>query len=174
MGRLQVRRAVQSAIQGAGIPYLGTVYPARPTLVSEYDYIQTMSGQAVAASSNGSASVAVVNIPSDRRVRKAAVGRGMVQDADVHQIALEVFFASTSGEGAPAQEDYDSIVDAVTVFVRNNPTLGDPSVVWSAGEFSPGVAHEQGAPYTSEDGLTLLINGVIRFEAWEWLAGQGV
>lgn len=174
MGRLQVRLAVQAAIQGAGVPYLGTVYPARPTIVSEYDYIQTMSGQAVAASDNGSACVAVVNIPSDRRVRQADVGRGAVQDLDIHQIALELFFASTGAKAVAAQEDYDSIVDAITVFVRNNATLGDPTVVWSAGEFTAGVAHEQGEPYTSEDGLTILINGVIRFEADEWLAGQGV
>lgn len=174
MGRAQVRTAVQGYLQGLGVPYLGTVYPARPTILQETDYEQTMSGVAVASSSNGSACVAVVNIPSDLRQRRADTGRGAVTDTNIHQIALELFFASTGGDAVSAQEDYDSVVDGLTVGIRANATPGGSAVVWSAGEYKAGVAHDQTQPYSSDDGLTVLINGVIRFEAWEWVAGVDV
>ena len=174
MGRQAVRNAIQSYLQGLGVSYLGTVYPARPTVLQEADYEQTMSGQAIAASQNGSACVAVVNIPSDRRQRQSDTGRGFVDDWNIHDIALELFFASTGGDAVAAQQDYDSVVDALIVGIRENPTPGGSSVVWSAGEFKAGVAHNQSEPYTSDDGLTILINGVIRFQAYEWISGQGV
>lgn len=174
MGRAAVRTAIQSYIQGLGVNYLGTVHPARPTILQEADYEQTMAGKATAASDNGSACVAVVNIPSDLRQRRADTGRGAVNDSNIHQIALELFFASTGGDAVAAQEDYDSIVDALFIGIRANATPGGASVVWSAGEFQAGVAHNQTEPYTSDDGLTILINGVIRFEAWEWIKGTGV
>lgn len=174
MGRAAVRIAVQEYLQGLGVNYLGTVYPARPTILQEADYEQTMAGMAVAASLNGSACVAVVNIPSDLRQRQSDTGRGAVDDWNIHDIALELFFASTGGDAVTAQEDYDSIVDALFVGIRENPTPGGSAVVWSAGEFRAGVGHDQTSPYTSIDGLTILINGVIRFQAYEWLSGTGV
>lgn len=174
MGRAAVRTAIQAYIAGLGVSYLGTVYAARPTILQEADYEQTMAGMAVAASVNGSACVAVVNIPSDLRQRQSETGRGSVDDWTIHDIALELFFASTFGDAVAAQQDYDTIVDALIVAIRANPTPGGGSVVWSAGEFRAGVAHDQTAPYTSDDGLTILINGVIRFQAYEWDAGTGV
>ncbi len=175
MGRAAVRSAIQSCLQGAQIPYLGTVWPARPVITDEDSYTQTMSGQAIAESPSGSACIAVVNLPSDRRVRRADVGRGAVDDTNVHDVALELFFASSGGNAAPqgieAQQDYDSIVDALTVAIRANPT---PEGIWSVGEFTAGVTHEQSTPFQSEDGMTVLIAGLLRFEAWEWVSGVGV
>ena len=171
MGRLAVRQAIQSYLQDYGVPYLGTVFPARPTILDEDAYVQTMSGQAVAESANGSACVAVVNIPSDRRQRRADTGRGAVQDSAIHDIALELFFASSAGDAVAAQTDYDQVVDGLTVAIRADPT---PGSIWSAGEFQAGVAHAQDSPYTDADGLSILISGVLRFEAWEWVAGTGV
>lgn len=174
MGRAQVRTAIQTYLQAAGIPYLGTVWPARPEIVDEADYTHTMTGQAVGLSANGSACVAVVNIVSDRRQRRADVGRGAVTDTNIHDVAVELFFACPAGDAVGAQGDYDTLVDALIVAIRANPTPGGGSVVWSAGEYTAGVDHTQTSPYTSDDGMTILISGVVRFEAWEWLAGTGV
>lgn len=171
MGRLQVRQAVAAAITAAKINYVGTVYEARPTILQESDYAGLMFN---AASANGSAAVVVVNITDDKRQRKADTGRGAVNDTNIHSVVLELFFSSTSGDAVAAQLDYDAIVDALIVLIRNNPTMSAPSTVWSAGEFTEGVTHSQGEPYTSEDGLTILIPGVVKFQAWEWLAGTGI
>lgn len=153
------------------MPFLGTVYPARPTILDEDAYVQTLSGLAIEESANGSACVAVVNIPRDKRMRRADTGRGAVQDSNIHEIALELFFASSCGDAVLAQTDYDQVVDALIIAIRENPV---PGTVWSAGEFQAGVVHDQDSPYTNADGLTILISGVVRFEAWEWIAGTGV
>lgn len=167
MGRQQVRLAVQSAITAADIDYVGTVYAARPEVLEETAYTQTLSGIAIEESENGSACVLVVNIPSDNRSRYGLVGRSSLADWNKHIVALELFFASMSGEGVPAQLDYDDVVDALMQFIRENPTMSAPATVWSAGEYTFGVKHTQSEAYQSGDGTGILINGVIRFEAWE-------
>jgi len=125
-----------------------------------------MSGMAIETSDAGSCCMIVVNMPRDKRRRIAVQGRGSVDDMNKHSIVLELFFACTSGKGLSAQDDYDSIVDALFIAIRANPTPGGSAVVWSAGEFDAGVAHDQSQPYTDDDGLTILINGGIKYEAW--------
>lgn len=175
MGRVAVRNAIQASIEAAAIPYVGTVYAGRPTLLQEEDYEQTLLGEAIQLSANGSSAVLVVNLPGpDKRMQRALVGRGNVNDTDIHPTALEVFFASACGDAVAAQLDYDSIIDALFILVRNNPTLSAPNAVWSAGEFTAGITHSQGAPFSDADGLYVLINGVVRWETWEWVAGTGV
>lgn len=174
MGRLAVRNAVQAAIQAANISYVGSVFPARPTIVQEQDYEQTMQGIAVQGSQSGSNCVIVVNIVSDKRMRRALTGRDAVNDTNIHQVALELFFASVGGTGTTAQKDYDGVVDGLFIEIRNNPLLSAPTVVWSAGEYTAGVQHDQSAAYTTDTGLTVHINGLVRFEAYEWVAGSGV
>ena len=167
MGRYATRLAWANALANAGLVYVGTVFPARPEILQEDAYTQTMNGQAIEESANGSACVLVVNIPSDIRTRYADVGRGAMADWNKHIVALELFFASQGGHGIPAQEDYDQVVDALVTFIRENPTMSAPESVWSTGEFQYGVRHEQSMAYTSEDGTAILINGVIRAESWE-------
>jgi len=183
MGRAAVRSAVATTLTNAAIPYVGSVYPARPSLIEESAYTETLLGQAVAQSPNGSSCVLVVNLPGeDRRLMNALTGRQGVNDFAQYPIVLELFFACTAsgglgaGEdfGVLAQEDYDSIVDALFVTIRSNPVMSAPSSVWSAGEYKPGVRHSQGQPQTSADGETVLITGAVRFEAWEFLSGTGV
>ncbi len=171
MGRAEVRAGVvttlENAVTAGTLPYVGSVFPARPVIVPEDAYVQTMQGQAIQESANGSACLIVVNILSDTRNRYANVGRAYVADWAKHRVELELFFASTAGEGIAAQEDYDAIYDALEKIIRANPTMSAPSYVWSAGEYRYGVQHQQSTPYTSEDGLTVFINAVVRFEAWE-------
>lgn len=169
MGRGTVRVAAQSFFEGLNLPYVGTVFKARSYVHGE-DYEQNAAREYV-GSVNGTGAVLVVNIPSEKRRRIAMTGRGGVNDAMVYRIALEVYLATTSGQPVEAQDDYDAIIDPIIVQIRGNPTLGNSVAVWSAGEFTYGVEHEQSEPWTEEDGTTIFITGVVRFEAWEWDAG---
>jgi len=174
VGRLAVRNAVTKAVGTAAITYVGTVFPARPTIVQEQDYQQTMQGASVPSSPNGSNAVIVVNITSDKRTRDRLTGRGAVGDFNVHQMALEVWFASNKGTGTAAQKDYDAVIDGLFVFIRNHATMTDATVVWSAGEYRAGVAHEQSEAFTTATGLVVWIFGLVRFEAWETITGSTV
>ncbi len=171
-GRAAVRAAVTSYFTNYAnppIPYLGTVYPAR-SYVYEEAYTENMNGQAVAASAGGSAAVAVVNLPQSDRERRAEVGRAAVNDLNVHKVSLEVFFACTGGDPVVAQQDHDTMMDAITVAIRADGTLG--AQVWSAAEYQGGVQVMQGMPYTDDEGMVVFIPAVVRFEVWEWIAGQ--
>lgn len=169
MTRAAVRSAAQSFFEGLNLPFVGTVFPARSYVHGE-DYEQNAAFQYV-GSVNGSGAVLVVNIPSEKRQRRAMTGRGGVNDSCIYRMAIEVYFASTAGQPVDAQTDYDQIIDEMELQIRANPNLGNPIAVWSAGEFNYGVEHEQSEPWTEEDGTTIFITGVVRFEAWEWDAG---
>ena len=170
MSRSSLRNGIAAALQAANLQYVGTVYPARPVVLQEDAYVQAMNGTAIAESPNGSSAVLVVNLVSDKRERRADTGRGAVNDSRIHQVVLEIFFASTGGDGIAAQNDYDIIVDQLVEFVRDNPTLAG---AWSSGEYTSGVAHEQDEPKTDQDGVGIIfIAGVLRWEAWEWISGN--
>ena len=171
MGRAQTRIAIFDTVTNAAIPYVGTVYAARPLVVSEDDYDSTLSGQAVEETVNGSAMVIVVHIESDQRRRVSDTGRAFVNDMEIHTCALELFFASTGGDAVAAQEDYDGIVDALIAMIRGNPTMSAPATVWSAGEYRFGVHHVQETP-VNPDELTTIIIGTIRFECFEQMLGD--
>lgn len=170
MGRVAVRNAVAEYFANANLQFVGKVYAARPEITNEQDYETNRLGEAV-PSANGSSAVLVVNDPSDTRQRRADTGRGAVNDTRIHKIAIEVFFASVGGQAIVAQEDYDTIIDAMVKLVRANATLNSPAAIWSAGEFEVGVHHQQAAPFTDADGLTVFISGAVYFDAWEWVAG---
>ncbi|HEX7355313.1 MAG TPA: hypothetical protein VF288_10835 [Mycobacteriales bacterium] len=168
MGRVAVRAAVAAALAAAAIPAVGTVYAARD-YVSGADYEHAMYSQA------GSGAVLVVNLPGpDHRRMRALAGRGSVNDTEIHPVAIEVFLANTAGDPVGAQQDFDAIADAITVLVRNDPTLSAPDVIWSAGEYEAGVEVTQQEPFTDEEGTTVFVFGLIRFDAWEWIAGEGI
>jgi hypothetical protein len=181
MGRAAVRAAVVATITNGNLPYLGSVYPARPVYATEEAYTASLTGQAIQESANGSACVMVVNILSDDRTRYADVGRAAVADFNKHLVQLELFFAcETQGNltvadaGIAAQQDYDTIVDALTILIRANPTMGAPASVWSAAEFSYGVRHEQSVAFNPQQSTSVLINGLVSFQAWEQDVGTGV
>jgi hypothetical protein len=170
VGRLAVRHAVAEYFANAGLEHVGTIFTARPEILEEAAYEENRMKEAV-ESEHGSSAVLVVAIPSDDRMRRADTGRGAVNDSRIHKVVIEIFFASTSGDAVAAQDDYDGIVDSMVALIRADATLGDPSVVWSAGEYTAGISHQQGEPYTDADGLTVFIAGVVRCEVYEWIAG---
>lgn len=164
-----MRSAVQSFFQGLDIPYVGTVFAERAYVHGE-DYELTAANQ-YSVSVDGSGAVLVVNIPHEKRQRRAMTGRGGVNDSCIYDIALEIYLANSAGAPSEAQTNYDSIIDQIILQVRGNPLLGNSIAVWSAGEFDYGVDHTQSEPWTEEDGTTIFITGVVRFQAWEWDAG---
>ena len=173
MGQGAVRQAIQQAVQDAQLELVGTVFAGR-AYIDETDY-ETNAASFYSQNSYGSGCVIVINLPGpDRRTRLTLTGRQSVNDFNVHPAVLELFFASRSGDPLQAQHDYDVVVDGLVPFIRNNPTMSAPEVVWSAGEYQAGVVHNQSSPFTSPDGLTVFINGVVRFEAWEQIIGVGV
>lgn len=173
MSRLDIREAIKAYIEEADLDLVGKVYSARPEIVTEQDYETNRLAEAV-ESPTGSSAVLVVNLPSDKRRRRADTGRGAVNDSRVYETVLEIFFASTlgaDGSAVKAQEDYDEIVDGIVNLIRANATLNAPTVVWSAGEYEAGVEHKQGQPFSDADGMTVFIVGMVKWETWEWIAG---
>ena len=170
MGRVAVRAAVAAYLTDAALPFVGTVYPARPVILTEDAYEQTLLGEAIAQTLGASSAVLVVNIVSDERMRRALTGIAAVNDTRIHDVALEVWFACVAGDGIGAQTDYDGIVDAIVTLIRADCTMGGR--VWQAGEFEAGVHHEQAMPYLDADGQVVQIPGVVRFQVWEWIVGN--
>ena len=179
MSRTGVRDAIANYLNTAQINYVGAVYPTR-NYINEQDYEQRMLNgvTTLIGSSTGSGCVLVVNLEADRRQRRALTGRGAVNDTNIHDVVLELFFANRSGDPQAAQLDYDSIVDGIFEAIRADPTMGTggiaPGSIWSAGEYDPWIEHAQSEPYTGPDGTTVAITGVVRWAAWEWIAGTGV
>ena len=169
MGQSAVRTAITEALVAQQFPLVGSVYPARG-YIGEEDYEINAAGF-YTQNIYGSGCVIVVNLPGpDKRTRLTLTGRASVDDMNVHPVVLELFFANTSGDPQQAQVDYDSIVDVIIPYIRNNPTMMS-STVWSAGEFDAGVQHTQSSPFTQPNGPTVFINGAISFEAWEQIVG---
>ena len=174
MGRLDVRQAIATYLNNAQINYVGAVYPARPIILPEEAYEERMLNGAVTqvSSGNGSGCVLVVNIREDQRDRMADTGFSHVNDMNKRTIVVELWFACLGDpeNGLGAQGDYDSIVDGIFIAIRADPTLGTanqpPASIWQAATYPPYIYHEQSAPYTQDEGLTVFIRGIARFEAW--------
>jgi hypothetical protein len=173
MGQASTRAAVVAALTSQEFPGVGAVHAAR-AYISEQDYEQNAMGF-YTQTINLSGAVLVVNLGiNDVRSRFVLVGRGNVGDWNIHRVAIEIFFANRGGDAVQAQFDYDNVVDEIVIYIRNNPTLSAPITVWSAGEYRFGVQHRQSAMFTTEDGPTVFIHGVIEFESWEQIMGTGV
>jgi hypothetical protein len=173
MSRVSARQGITNYFTGAAVQFVGSIYSGRPVIMPAKAYTETLLGQAVAATSAGSSAVLVVNLPRTRRRRRADTGRGQVQDTEIHEVAVEIFFAALGkNNGLQAQADFDTIADSLLTLVREDATFG--GTLWSAGEYDAGIDLAQGEPYTSPDGLRIFIVATLRFEAWDWIAGSGV
>ena len=174
MSRVSARAGITAyftAGAAAGdLPYVGTIYPARPVVMNEQAYTQTLLGEAVAQTTGGSSAVLVVNLPTTRRQRRADTGRGATNDTEIHEAVIEVFFACSSGQGLVAQQDYDEIIDSMITLIRADATFG--GTAWSAAEYAAGIDHHQDPPFTLADGSTVAIVGTVDFQFWIWVDGN--
>ena len=173
MGRATVRTAVTTYFQNANLPMVGTVFSSRPAIVSEDDYETSLANAALAyvGSASGSSAVIMVNLTESKRTRHSLTGRGAVADFTIHDIELEVILANTASDAIAAQQDHDTLVDAITSTLRADPLLGAPQQIWSAGEFSAGVTVRQSSPFTGSDGQTVFVLAIVAFQAWEDIEG---
>ena len=159
MGRASVRSAVATFITGA-VSGVGTVYPSPPKIAQTVDFDPATLG--------GSGAIVIVHLPSDKRTR-VSLGGYHADKIDRHQVALEVQFASFKTDATQAQSDHDAIIDGLIGVIEANHNLGVPAVVFEAGEGDFGIEVEQGEPWLSEDGQTVRIDALIRFEVLEWV-----
>jgi hypothetical protein len=177
MGRASIRQAAFNYFTNAGIPFVGTVFPSRPIIVTEDDYDTQMAEGLIpyVTSVNG---VIIINISESARKRNTLTGYGgFVDDFTIHQMELELFFANTAGNAESCQTDHDATTDAIVIAIRADPTLGtagNPGAIFGAGVFSVPVTVHQGAPFWGSDGTTVFIPSIVRFEAWENPVGIGV
>jgi len=171
--RANVREAAVEYLQNANLPFVGTVFAARPEVVDEEDYERSLSGAVsqYVTSQSGSAAVLIVNVPSSDRKRETLTGLSHVEDTDTHELVLELVLANTAGEAVEAQQDHDTVCDAIVASIRADPLLGTglSGRVFPAG--SAQVQVTQSMPFTGADGTTVFILAVIRTDVIEWISG---
>lgn len=172
MGRAAIRTALTTYMTAAKIPFVGTVYRARPFIVNDEDYEVSMAAgtEQLVGTPEGSGAVLIVHLPNSGRERMTITGRAFVDDKQIHDVTLEILFANNGGDAVVAQDDHDTITDAITVALRADPLLGAPGVVWSSGEFRP-IKVEQHEPYCTSESTTVFIPATVSFQVWEWIAG---
>jgi hypothetical protein len=171
---------INNGVTAGNIPYIGTVFPSRPLIVTEDDYETQLANGLISyvTSPDGSAGVVIVNMPETNRKRRTLTGYGgSVDDTAIHPMELEVFMGNAAGDVLALQADHDSTVDAIVIAIRADPTLGtagNPEAIFGAGVFDQPVTVHAGPAFQLPDGPTVFIPAVVRFEAWEWISGQGV
>ena len=139
--------------------------------MNEDDYVVNALDFYVGGDS-GAGCVIVVNVGTDSwRKRLALTGRYGVDDFDIHEVILELFFDHPDNDVEAAQLAYDLIPDQLAPLIRANPLLSAPNEVWSAGEYRAGVRRRQGAPFTRNDGTGTFIFGKVTFESWQNIVG---
>ena len=175
--RAAVTNYITAGVESGQIPFIGTVFPSHPIIVTEDDYEMKMANGLLqyVTSSQGSNGVLIVVIPESGRTRQSLTGYAAVDDSIVHQVELEIYFANPQGDAIAVQADHDTLCDALTIAIRADPTLGtagNPGAIFGAGTINKTpVSVHQGPPFTGEDGMTVFIPSVVRFEAWEWVSG---
>jgi hypothetical protein len=172
MGRAAVRQVLTQYLTDAKIPFVGKVYSARPFIVDEDDYeVSIAAGTTeLVGNTTGTGAVLICHLPDSNRERVTMTGRKFVDDKTIHDVVLELLFANNGGDAVVAQDDHDTICDAITVALRADPLLGNPQVVWSSGEFRP-IKVEQHEPYCTSESTTVFIPTTLTFQVWEWIAG---
>lgn len=171
---------LNNAVEAGNIPYIGTVFDCRPLIVTEDDYeIQLANGLiSYVSSPDGSNGVIIINMPETARKRRTLTGYGgFVDDTAIHPMEVEFFMGNAAGDPVALQHDHDATSDAIVIAIRADPTLGtagNPQAIFGAGVFETPVTVHAGPAFQLPDGPTVFIPAVVRFEAWEWISGQGV
>jgi len=167
-------------VDAGTIPYIGTVFPSRPLIITEDDYeVQLANGLlSYVTSPNGSNGVIIINMPETSRKRETITGYGgFVDDKATHPMELELFMGNAAGDVISLQADHDKTSDAIVIAIRADPTLGTagtPDAIFGAGVFETPITVHQGPAFQLSDGPTVFIPAIVRFDAVEWISGLGV
>lgn len=163
MGRASVRAAIAAYFAPANVAGLSTLYRARP---------KSIPAQAFKlAAGSGSGAVLVIHLATDEERRLTLGPPTAAQKFNVHDVAMELLFQSVKVDALAAMDDHDALVDALMVRFRTDRTLGSTNGVpiWQAGEDPAGIKLELSEPKLGKENL--IVNGVIRFQAYEVVTG---
>ncbi len=161
MGRASVRATIAAYFAPGNVAGLSTTYRARPKEIPAQAFKLSVG--------SGSGAVLVIHMPNDDEKRIAMGGATSGGKFDVHDVAMEILFASTKPDALAAQDDHDALIDAFMARFHADRTFGSTNGVpiFQAGEGPAGIRIELTEPVLSKQ--SFILNGVIRFEAEEWV-----
>lgn len=160
MGRASVRTAIAAWFAPPNVTMLNTVYASRPKNLPATDFKLALN--------NGSGAVMVIHLPDDSEVRTAVGGATSGEKFNTHHVALEVMFQSVKVDGVAAQEDHDTLMDAIIARIRQDRTLGTGGTpIWQAGEGTAGIKVQLAEPDVGKQNV--IINAVIHLDALEYV-----
>ena len=132
--RSNVRQAIVSYLQGAGITNLSTVYGFPPKLTKE--------GEFFAGQDPGHASGAVIYlwIEAQSEQRFALGGAHSGKKGIEYQFALDCYLRSTHKKSEDAGSDNDDFLDSLVSAIRADRNAGAPGLIfqWGEGNFPNG------------------------------------
>ena len=162
MGRATVRAAIAAYFAPSQVTGLSTTYRSRPKQIPSTAF--KLSANA------GSGAVLVIHLPNDDEKRLTLGPPSAAQKFNVHDVAMELLFQSAKPDSMVAMDDHDALIDALMIRFRADRTLGTGgSPIWQAGEGTEGIKVELEKPILSKQ--STIVNGVIRFQAYEDVAG---
>jgi len=163
VGVASVRAQIAAYFAPPNVAGLSTVYRSRPKRIDPNDFDLSVGG--------GSGAVLVIHIPRGHETRLTMGPTNAAQKYDVHNIAMELLFQSVKVDTMAAQDDHDALIDALKVRFRADRTLGSTNgaPIWQAGQDPAGIDVELAEPELGKQNF--ILNGVIRFEAWEIVVG---
>jgi hypothetical protein len=167
-GQAVARAAIAAWFSPSQIPGLATTFRSAPTIIPASAY--------TLASGAGSGSVLIVHLPSAHEVRVAMGGPTSGEKFAKYDLALEVKFRSVKTDAMAAQDDQDALIDAIYARWRQDRTFGTSpkkytgsnATIWQAGEGAAGIEYQQSQAVL--DGTTIIIDAVIKGEAWLYIA----
>jgi hypothetical protein len=132
MGRLFVRQAVAIWFAPPSVLGLYTVYRAEPKQVPGTDFF----AGAPAGTPSGAVAYPYVESQNEHRIAIGGPHSGWKQGD--YDVALIVRFVSNQGTGEAAQDDHDSLMDAIVARLRADRQLGTTNAqtpyIFQAGE----------------------------------------
>lgn len=146
MSRQQVRDAVATWVEGAGITHLNQIFTSHP---------KRINFQANSTAGEYSRAAGVVFIRDESEIRIAVGGAYSGWKRVDYTVDFQVFFHSMQNYAQDAMDEFDAIVDAVKDRLRaGGHRLGqeDGNVIWQAAE--PQISVNYGEPVTNDGGAT--------------------
>lgn len=143
---------------------MGTVFAAMPKIIRTQDFMQ---GQPAGQTSSA---ILVVFLAADKEHRIASGGptgaTGPVGWKRIdYEVELNIFHRSTDPDSIVAMQDFDALVEALKVRLREDRTMGN--TFWQDGEGVFGIVGEYGEPKLTGDVTETW--GRLTFEATEMI-----
>lgn len=175
IGRVGVRSICASFFGGGSVSGLNSVFKGEPRRVPANAYLA--SGQVQAYS--GAVGWPYIEAQHDKRIAWAGGPHpsGQNNKMVIYEVAFSIRFHSTRPKGEDALDDHDAIIDAFTILLRSDRTLGTAnnqpgSVLWQAGEGDSNMGDDihvvtGPGPKQRKEGGPIIIWSMVRFLAVE-------